>query len=604
MRTVSTSLVAACLGLACAAACAASERHPLQPADRSSPRATLRSFIEHSDATFAVLLDGEPTLANVAQRRRMIATVVGCLDLRDVAPSLQESMGRQAAVCLKEVLDRIELSPDDEIPDAAAADAAGLKRWRLPHTEITLVRVVDGAREGEWLFSPDTVARAESFYQQVRDLPYKATAGSPGFYEFYVRASGWMVPDAVVRALPAWARATVFEEAVWRWLALGILLAVAVIAVAATYRWSRRANNRRPASLAAHVLACLAPASVIMAGVVLDYLLTYQVRLTGGLLFSLKATLRVAEFAGCIMLVLGLLKHLADFVVHARGLRPDSIDMQLVRLGFKVVTFLVVAWIVIVGAGYLGISVAPLLAGLGVGGLAVALAAQHTVENLIAGLVLFADKPVRIGDTCRFGDVRGIVEQIGLRSTRVRCVDRTLVTIPNSEFAKLQLTNFSRRDRILFQTVLTLRYETSADQMRYLLADLRRMLLAHPRIDAESVRVRFTGYGEWALNVELFALAETTIWNEFMAIQEDVLLRVMDLVREAGCDFAFPSQTHYEATDTALDIGRVRRAEEAVAAWRRQDGLRGAGFLDVRPNAAEANVCPVPGVRRPGSAAA
>jgi len=116
--------------------------------------------------------------------------------------------------------------------------------------------------------------------------------------------------------------------------------------------------------------------------------------------------------------------------------------------------------------------------------------------------------------------------------------------------------------------------------------------------------VRFTGYGEWALNVELFALAETTIWNEFLAIQEDVLLQVMDLVREAGCDFAFPSQMHYEATDTALDIERVRRAEATVAAWRRQDGLRGAGFLDMRPNAAEANVCPVPGVRRPGSAAA
>jgi MscS family membrane protein len=578
-------LLVAALVAAPAVAGGHADRHPLEPADLSSPRATLRSFVDRSDAVFAAVRTTEKSAAQAARTRRMIAVVVGCLDLREEAPSLADSRGRQAAVCLKEVFDRIGLPPDDEIPDADAVEREELKRWRVPHTEITLVRVADGPREGEWLFAADTVRRAEDFYRHVRDLPYRADAGSPGFHDLYVRAAGWMIPEAWVRALPAWARATVLEETVWRWLALLGLAAAGAGGVALVYGLSRRATAANPHRLATHVMACAAPASMIAAAVVIDYLLTYQIRLTGDVLLATKAGLRIVGIAGGILLVLCLLRHLADLVIHSRGLRPGTIDTQLVRLGFKILTLLAVAWMVIVGAGYLGLSVAPLLAGLGVGGLAVALAAQHTVENVIAGLVLFADKPVRIGDACRFGDVRGTVEQIGLRSTRIRCPDRTLISIPNSEFAKLQLTNFSRRDRILLQAVLTLRYETSADQLRYLLVALRRLLGGHPRLVSDSVRVRFTGYGEWSLNVELFALADTDDGAEFLAIQEDVYLQVMDVVREAGCDFAFPSQTQYLAAESAIDADRGRRAEEAVQEWRRQGGLRAVGFLDGRPRA-------------------
>jgi MscS family membrane protein len=561
------------------------ERHPLEPADLSSPRAALRSFLDRSDAVFHVIQHQERTAAAAQRVRRMAAGVVGCLDLREVAPSLMESKGREAAVCLKEVFDRIALPPDAEIPDADEVEREGLKRWRLPHTEIALVRVADGAREGEWLFDADTVARADEFFRRVRDLPYRTDAGSPGFHATYVRAAGWMIPEAWIMALPEWTRATMFEETVWRWISLGLLVAAGAGVVAGAYAVAGRAAARGRHRLVVHVLACAAPASLIAVGAVVDYLLTYQVRLTGDVLLACKAGLRVVMFGGGILLALGVLRHLADLVILARGLRPGGIDTQLVRLGFKIVTGLVVAWMVIVGASWLGISVAPLLAGLGVSGLAVALAAQHTVENVIAGLVLFADKPVRIGDSCAFEGVQGTVEQIGLRSTRIRCPDRTVITLPNSEFAKLQLTNFSRRDRILLRTVLTLRCETTGDQLRFLLADLRRMLADHPRIAPESVRVRFTGYGEWSLNVEVFALADTTSPEEFLAIQEDVLLRIMDVVRDAGSDFAYPSQTQYVPTDAALDADRRRRAEDAVAALRQEGGLGASGFLDVDPPA-------------------
>jgi MscS family membrane protein len=595
--------LALCGGLAAGVQAAEGDRHPLDPPDLSSPRAMLASFRDRTDRLYAALQREEPSAGRVIALRRAITGILACLDLREVAPSLQDSKGREAAVCLKEVLDRIDIPPAGGIPDAEAVEQEKLVRWRLPHTEIVVVCLPDGPRAGEWVFSGDTVERAEEFFRRIQDMPYRADAGSPGFHDFYVHAAGWMIPRALIQSFPAWARADFLGEAVWRWLALAVLLGSGSLVVGGLFRWAAQAGRR--GGLLAHALACVAPVSLAVVSLVTDFLLTYQLRFTGQPLFFMKASLRVTAFVGSILLVLAVLQRAADLVIYARGFRAGTIGAQLVRLGFKVLTVVAVAWMVIVGADYLGISVAPLLAGFGVGGLAVALAAQHTFENVIAGIMLFADAPVRIGDFCQFGDLRGTVEQIGLRSTRIRSFDRTVISIPNSEFAKLKLVNFSRRDRILFKAPISLRYETTGDQMRFVLAALRDMLKTHPRLVPETVRARFIGYGDWSLNIELYALAETSDHAEFLAIQEDVLLRVMDVVQESGCGFAFPSQTFYQAADTAPDAERAREVAAQVAAWRRHDGLRAVGFLDTRPNAAEAQVCPLrPGGRPSESKAA
>jgi MscS family membrane protein len=195
-----------------------------------------------------------------------------------------------------------------------------------------------------------------------------------------------------------------------------------------------------------------------------------------------------------------------------------------------------------------GFDMTGILAGLGVGGLAVALAAQKSLENLFGGLSLIADQPVRVGDFCRFGDRVGTVEDIGLRSTRIRTNDRTVVTVPNGDFSGLQLENFSLRDRILFNPKLGLRYETTPDQMRWILAALKQMLVDHPKIDPNPARVRFVDFGE--------------------SIREELYLRIMYLVTEAGSGFAFPSQTSYNAMDTALDPERQKAVAAEVAKWK------------------------------------
>jgi MscS family membrane protein len=218
--------------------------------------------------------------------------------------------------------------------------------------------------------------------------------------------------------------------------------------------------------------------------------------------------------------------------------------------------------------GTLGVNVTAAVAGLGVGGIAIALAAQKTIENLFGGITLFADQPVQVGDFFRFGDQVGTVEEIGLRSTRVRTLDRTVISVPNAEFSNLHLENFARRDQMRLWTMIGLRYETTPEQLRYVLARLRQVLLAHPRITDDPARVRFVGFGAYSLDLEVFAYADTSDWNEFLQIREDVYLRFMEAIKEAGTGFAFPSSTTYIGRDGGLNEEQVRAAEQRVATWR------------------------------------
>lgn len=191
-----------------------------------------------------------------------------------------------------------------------------------------------------------------------------------------------------------------------------------------------------------------------------------------------------------------------------------------------------------------------------------------TVENFVGSVTLIADQPVRVGDFCKVGDTVGTVEQIGMRSTRIRTLNRTVVTIPNGQFSSETIENYAHRDRFWFQTVLDLRYETTPDQIRFLLVELRSVLYAHPKVHPEPARVRFTGLGAASLNLEVFCYITAVNFDEFLEVREDLLLRIMDVVAESGTDFAFPSQTLYFAKDKGLSKEKSQQAEEKVRKWK------------------------------------
>jgi MscS family membrane protein len=150
-----------------------------------------------------------------------------------------------------------------------------------------------------------------------------------------------------------------------------------------------------------------------------------------------------------------------------------------------------------------------------------------------------------VGDLCQFGDRRGTVEDVGLRSVKIRTLDRSIVTIPNGQFAKLHLENLAERDRILLRETLSLDYHTTREQLQGLLSDLEAMLRDHEQIDDEPLRVRFMGFGDYDLKIELFAYALTRAWPEFLEIREEVLLRVMAIVEKSGTRLALPAEIRY-----------------------------------------------------------
>src|SRR5262249_6531244 len=219
-----------------------------------------------------------------------------------------------------------------------------------------------------------------------------------------------------------------------------------------------------------------------------------------------------------------------------------------------------------------GVQVSALIAAIGVGGIGIAFAAQRTVENLFGGLAVVGDRPVQEGDFCKIGQQQGTVERLGLWSTRVRTPDRSVITIPNAQFLTLQVENLQQRDRILFNTNLRLRYETTPDQLRWILVRTRELLDAHPRVDPDTSRVRFSGFGESSLDLELFVYVRTRDGNEFLAVREDLCLRVMDIVTAAGTAFALPARTHYSEA-VGLDPERAGAATAEVQRWRSEGKL-------------------------------
>jgi len=246
---------------------------------------------------------------------------------------------------------------------------------------------------------------------------------------------------------------------------------------------------------------------------------------------------------------------------------------SLMILGERIFKALIIIGAVIAVLGVLGFNLTTALAGLGIGGLAIAFAAQKTLENLFGGVSVLGDEVIRVGDTCQFGERVGTVEDISLRSTRIRTTERTELSIPNGALATMNVENLTRRDKILFKTALGLRSETSPDQLRYVLAEIRRMLYEHPKVETSSARIRFIGIAASSLDLELFSFVLTREMSEFTAIREDLLFRIMEIVAESGSSFAFPSRTTYFTRDPGLDKDKSEAASKQVQQWRDEKQL-------------------------------
>lgn len=253
----------------------------------------------------------------------------------------------------------------------------------------------------------------------------------------------------------------------------------------------------------------------------------------------------VIAILGSVWLLIEINAAFVGFLSRRLFRRNQAAATSTLLLTRRAVDFLIVSAGLLVGLYHFGVNPATTLAGLGVGSIAIALAAQKTLENIIGGISVISDRTLRVGDTVKAGENTGFVELIGLRSTRIRTPQRTVVSIPNGQLSTVSLENLSIRDKFWFHHTVSLQRQTLASAMRAILDGIENLLTQHPSVETNSVRVRFVAFGTSSLDIELYAYVAAGDYAHFLQTQQDLLLNVMDIVQKAGASLAYPSQTLY-----------------------------------------------------------
>lgn len=244
-----------------------------------------------------------------------------------------------------------------------------------------------------------------------------------------------------------------------------------------------------------------------------------------------------------------LVDAIAIIATEMAGKTESSFDDHLVPLLRKTAKVLVGLMAFLLAAQNLGYSISGLLAGLGLGGFAFALAAKDTIANLFGGVTILIDRPFRVGDWVTFNGTDGVIEEIGLRSTRIRTFAKTLTSVPNQTLANATIENHSLMPKRRIKMNVGVTYDATPDQMRSLVERVEGMLVAKPGIDQDFMLVKFTTFGASSLDLFVYCFTATTDWTEHLQMRQEVNLAVMDIVAELGLAIAFPTQTVHVVRD-------------------------------------------------------
>lgn len=549
--------------------------HPLAPPDTSSPRATMRSFIEALNRTYSLdIADADIESIDIE-----LARAARCLDLSEVAPEFRREVGNETALLLKEILDRISLPPYDQIPGADdltvtdGDDNGVLEKWTVPSSEITIARMTSGPRKGEYLFNAQTVAEARNFFKRIADQDYQDRDDiTPNMYNDYLFTPGPWLERKWVRVLPPFLRASALDQAVWQWAGLVVIFlsgcAVSTFAFRTGRRWDRRRGIGGLPVRSGQILGIVFTLLIIYGSL---WVIEFQIRITGAVLQIVAAVMEIVAVALIAWAVAVVSRSIGDSIIVSRHLRPKGIDSQIVRLVFRLLTIVIVIGLVLYLADRLGFPAYSVITGLGIGGLAVALAARETLANFFGSIMIMLDRPFRVGDWIKVGDDEGTVEDIGFRSTRIRTFYNSLLAIPNAETVNKTVDNMGLREFRRVRTVLQLTYDTPVDRVEGFVEGIKEIIRTHPDTRKDYFHVVFNEFGAHSLEILVYFFLKVADWGAELKERETVFLDIIRLAEHLDVKFAFPTQTlHVESLPD--DLGRAGRQ---VAT--------GLGGKDVRP---------------------
>ncbi len=264
---------------------------------------------------------------------------------------------------------------------------------------------------------------------------------------------------------------------------------------------------------------------------------------------ALVTTIKILFVLNTIWLLVRLTSVLGDYFFSKVVKTNSRLDDQLVPIfvkSIKIFLYILCAVYIIQALGY---SISGVVAGLGIGGLAVAMAAKDTLANLFGSIMLISDRPFRVGDWIKVGTNEGIVEQIGFRSTRIRTFEKTLISVPNSLIANDSINNFSKMPARRVKLSVGVTYDTSANQMESLVNRLRDFLKNHPEVNQDFFLVDFTDFGASSLDILVYYFTKTTDWANHLQLRQDINLSIMRIIEEMGLSIAFPTQTVHVKSD-------------------------------------------------------
>ena len=571
------------------------ELYPLEPPDTKSPRATLRSFVENMNRAHRLLMEateesrsapGFSTPASAREKadhaEEFFDRAARCLNLSRVPSALKTEVAYEGALQLKEILDRTDMPDLTAAPDLAALEQRlrdklpEIVSWRIPHTGLTIEKVQSGPRQGEYLFSAATIEHLPEAYEAVRALPYRADVyTTPGFHDFYISTPGRLLPPKWSFSLPAWSNRLIAGQTVWQWIALVLLSVLLVLYVLLAHRiLLRRLSDRSPQSrFWRRCLFCLA---ILLAMHVLNGLLADHVNLTGRLLLSLGTGFSAVAWLAGAGAVLCFTMAWAEWIISSPKIDPEGIRASYIRAVFGVVGFVAAASVFIYGLSHIGVALLPLLTGVGIGGLAVALAARPMLENIIGSFMIFADQPYQVGERIRVMEHEGTVEAIGLRSTRVRMRSGNVMSFPNEKMASMEIENISRRRSIRRTFHVTITYDTPPEKIRrakQILEEVLDVPATKEEQDEETHRnvairdpdflphVYFSDLNADSLGIYVTYWYHPPDFWLYMRHADWVNTQIIERFNAEGIDFAFPTQTLYLAGDAKRPV-EVRRPGE------------------------------------------
>ncbi len=498
---------------------------PLAPVKTESPRATMQTFYEAMNEYRRGVEDHDEG------RKAAINRAIRTLDLQEVPPLLRKETGREAAIFLKEVIDRIivlryDLIPDEETPDLPV-------RWRLKDTEIIIAKQSKGDREGQYLFSAETVANARDFFEKVETLPYvRGSGGGAGYREPWLQAH---VPKSLKRE--------VLGLLGWQWL--GILLAIVSgwvvrLVVRRLFHWGGWVVRRTGADMGLQVVEALSKPAGIVGMSAFWYFCLYWFKLEG-MADKIFTLLNQGVFS--LALVSAFYRLVDVFTNSLQRLSQKNdflIDQQFVPFLGRSLRVLVVVFGTLIALQNLGINVMSVIAGLGIGGLAFALAAKDTAANLFGTLMIFSDQPFKVGDWIKFGDIEGNVEHVGFRSTRIRTFYNSQISVPNAILANVSIDNMGRREVRRVRTTLKLPFSTPPEQITSFLEGIYGIIGGNALVRHEDTLVTLNEYGDYALVVLVqFFLKVDTGKQEFQEKQR-IFLSILELARDLRIELTPP----------------------------------------------------------------